>query len=102
MQSRSAMQTGTRPAHLHLGDEPIMLPALDLGEVGVGAAVDHHLVHHLVCLLRIRLPGSTDLAQQPHAQRDVHPLQYRVWLIRTAGSVAPMPPGSMHRVQVPV
>ena len=52
-----------------------MLPALDLGQVRVGASVYHHLIHDLIRLLRHNLPPPPDLAQQPHAQRDVYALQ---------------------------
>ena len=31
----------------YLGDQALMLPALDLGEVGVGPSVHHNLVQHL-------------------------------------------------------
>jgi len=53
------------------------LPALDLGEVGVGATVHHHLVQHLVDVAGVGelVAGPDDLAVQPHPQRDVHPLQ---------------------------
>ncbi len=57
-----------------LGDEAAVLPALDLGQVRVGAPVHHHLVHDLVGLLRRVPPRPPHLAHQPHAQRDVHAL----------------------------
>lgn len=76
--------TGVHPAatsprpKLHLGDEAVALPALDLGQVGVGAPVDHDLVQHLHRGLGMAVAPALDLALQPHAQRDVAPQQLHV------------------------
>lgn len=63
----------------YLRDEPPALPALDFGQVGVGASVHHNLVQHFIHITRCRtvLPGPDDLAVQSHAQSDVHPLHAR-------------------------
>ena len=44
-----------------------------------------YLVHDLVRLLRLALPGPPHLAQQPHAQRDVHTLLQVQTVIETGG-----------------
>ncbi len=70
----AAQRCERRPPGADLGDEAVALPALDLRQEGVGAAVDHDLVQHLVDLLPRRALAAPphDAALQAHAQRDVH------------------------------
>eukprot|EP00191_Tetraselmis_sp_GSL018_P004841 CAMPEP_0177606184 /NCGR_PEP_ID=MMETSP0419_2-20121207/17157_1 /TAXON_ID=582737 /ORGANISM="Tetraselmis sp., Strain GSL018" /LENGTH=301 /DNA_ID=CAMNT_0019100499 /DNA_START=614 /DNA_END=1516 /DNA_ORIENTATION=- len=56
---------------LNLGEQLALLVALYLGEVGVGAAVHHDLVHHLELAPGDGLAAAVDLAAEAHAEGDV-------------------------------
>ena len=57
---------------MHLGDESPLFIALYLGQVWVGAAVNHNLIQNFILLPLHRLTSATDFTEEAHAQCDVH------------------------------
>lgn len=75
--------------NLHSGDEPPSLKALNLGQKRAAPSVHHHFIEHLVHLARHRFPAAVDLAEQSHAQGDVHAALVRVVGVAALQLVAP-------------
>lgn len=56
----------------HLGDQPALLVTLDLGQVGVSASVNHHLIEDLILLPLHGLAVTVHFTEEAHTQGDVH------------------------------